>query len=191
MLTRIVGKISLGVIIRQETSNRAADLQPSTEQAVAEEQVANTRHRFSQSVRNQDSADDQPLVNRLQSSIGCHQTARGLLSRHANMAAYPVFAAGIASCTTLFAKCAIELVKASVNGYPAFTHVETYMLLAAVPVFGVTQIYFLNIGMQRFDQLLVIPLFVITLELFNIIGGGIFFQGMPTLALRYGGMDWR
>jgi hypothetical protein len=86
--------------------------------------------------------------------------------------AYPLIAGMVGSFTALFAKSAISLA-ASHN---SFRDVRFYLMVAGVLIPGITQIHLLNMGLKKYDQILVIPVFAVSLEIFSIMCGIIFFQ---------------
>jgi len=91
--------------------------------------------------------------------------------------AYPLAAGMVGSFTALFAKIAINLITAP-DGY---THISSYIFLVFVFPLGAFQIHLLNLGLNRYDQLLIVPVFAVSLELFTICAGLVFLEEFGTL----------
>jgi energy-converting hydrogenase Eha subunit C len=85
---------------------------------------------------------------------------------------YPLLAGMIGSITLLSAKGAADVVKSGND----FGQVATYMFFLLVLILGPTQIHVLNLGLKKFDQIVVIPVFTVALESFSVIISIIFFE---------------
>jgi arginine exporter protein ArgO len=82
----------------------------------------------------------------------------------------------IGSITLLSAKFFAEIVKSLFKGNNEFTKFPVYLSGILVLSLGALQIHILNLGLKRFDQIIVIPAFSVVLEIFSIIIGIIYFQ---------------
>jgi hypothetical protein len=89
---------------------------------------------------------------------------------------YPSLAGMIGSITLLSAKFFAEIVKSLFKGNNEFTKFPVYLSGILVLSLGALQIHILNLGLKRFDQIIVIPAFSVVLEIFSIIIGIIYFQ---------------
>lgn len=90
---------------------------------------------------------------------------------------YPTMAGMLAAFTQLFTKVTSELIKDTINGQNEFVHFEIYLLIAGILAVGISQIHVLNMGLRCYDQLVVVPTFMVALEIFSVITGLIFFRG--------------
>jgi hypothetical protein len=100
--------------------------------------------------------------------------------------AYPLLAGIIGSYTQLFAKAASEMIAATSNGNNQFKTVGPYLMIFCVLLFGGTQIHLVNMGLKTSDQMVVIPTFVVSLSLFSITAGLIFWQEFA----NFGVVEW-
>jgi hypothetical protein len=89
---------------------------------------------------------------------------------------YPLLAGMIGSITLLSAKIIAEIVKSAALGNPEFAKFSTYFFLFLVVALGASQIHVLNLGLRKFDQIVVIPVFSVALETFSIIIGILYFE---------------
>ena len=83
----------------------------------------------------------------------------------------------IGAQSVLLGKSCAELVKTLIAGRGnLFMHFGTYVLLAAMflSIFG--QLSFLNFALERFDALIVIPVFQTFWTLVSVIGGFVFYK---------------
>lgn len=90
--------------------------------------------------------------------------------------AYAIFGGMMGSLTQLLAKCFLQLLKSSMHGDQQFHEPAPYITLFLVLLLGGSQIHFLNVGLRRFDQLLIVPVFIISITIFSSTIGLIFFQ---------------
>lgn len=124
---------------------------------------------------------DEPLVEekRIQFLLGAstfrNHAKKFFLDKGLSIA-YPFYAGTIGSITQILAKCTSELIKATGHGYPSFAKVQTYLIIISTISLAAHQVHWINLSLKRFDQLVVVPVFAVALESFNVIGGGIFFQ---------------
>jgi len=91
-------------------------------------------------------------------------------------ALYPLLAGMIGSITLLSAKAAAEMVSEASTGHSEFSKGSAYLFFAIVGILGAIQIHILNLGLKKFDQIVVIPVFTVSLETFSVVISVIFFQ---------------
>ncbi|KAJ3063515.1 hypothetical protein HDU98_000693 [Podochytrium sp. JEL0797] len=90
--------------------------------------------------------------------------------------------------TTLFAKSTIHLITNSFLGDNQFDNIYSW-LIAGVTVFtAVGQVYWINMGLERYDALLQIPVFFVVWTVFDVIGGGIYFNEFKGFNARQYGL---
>jgi len=90
--------------------------------------------------------------------------------------AYAILGGMIGSITALTAKAFLEMMKESFSEENQFLSPAPYLCFLLVLVLGGTQIHFLNMGLRRFDQLLTVPVFIVSITIFSSAIGIIFFQ---------------
>eukprot|EP01006_Ploeotia_vitrea_P045567 TRINITY_DN66953_c8_g2_i3.p1 TRINITY_DN66953_c8_g2~~TRINITY_DN66953_c8_g2_i3.p1 ORF type:complete len:651 (+),score=298.78 TRINITY_DN66953_c8_g2_i3:176-2128(+) len=90
--------------------------------------------------------------------------------------AYPAFSGLVGSVTVLLAKIGAELLKSSFEGHNQFVYPSTWVICGGALVSGATQIHWINLGLKKFDQLVVVPAFFVVYTTFSIIGGAVFFE---------------
>ncbi|KAH6566612.1 hypothetical protein BASA50_000892 [Batrachochytrium salamandrivorans] len=83
----------------------------------------------------------------------------------------------MATITVLFAKASIHLLTATLfENNNQFNNFGAWVITGITFVTAVGQIYWINMGLQRYDALLQIPVFYVVWTLFDVIGGGIYFD---------------
>jgi drug/metabolite transporter (DMT)-like permease len=98
--------------------------------------------------------------------------------------AIPAFAGLIGSITVLLAKSVSETVRVSVEGDNQFRYVSSYFLVVALFCCGATQIHWMNKGLQRYDQVVVVPTFFVVYTTFGILGGAFYFHETHSFTTR-------
>ncbi|SPQ94764.1 unnamed protein product (mitochondrion) [Plasmodiophora brassicae] len=90
----------------------------------------------------------------------------------------------LGSFTVLFAKATSLLVRESFTpGEPNyFTSPPLYITTLAMICIGSCQVHWLNIALRAYDQVVVVPVFAITLEAFNVLGGLIVYHDGASLS---------
>ncbi|ORY49606.1 hypothetical protein BCR33DRAFT_713925 [Rhizoclosmatium globosum] len=89
---------------------------------------------------------------------------------------------------TLFAKSTIHLLTNSFLGDNQFNSLYSW-LIAAVTVFtALAQVYWINMGLQRYDALLQIPVFFVVWTVFDVVGGGVYFNEFEGFTARQYGL---
>jgi hypothetical protein len=79
--------------------------------------------------------------------------------------------------TVLFAKATSHLLTESIfNGNNQFTSFSPFLFTGVTIVTAGSQIYWINIGLARYDALLQIPVFFVVWTLFDVIGGGVYYD---------------
>jgi hypothetical protein len=79
--------------------------------------------------------------------------------------------------TVLFAKATIHLIEPTLfEGKNQFTSIEAYMFTLITLFTAVSQIYWINNGLARYDALIQIPVFYVMWTLFDVVGGGIYYD---------------
>lgn len=96
--------------------------------------------------------------------------------KHFMVFVYVGLSAAIASFTTLFAKSFGEMVDLTLSGDNQFVYFSTYMFFLLIFACTCGQIFWLNRALQRYDALLVIPIFHILWTLLSVTTAGIYFQ---------------
>ncbi|XJO74685.1 hypothetical protein BDV3_005470 [Batrachochytrium dendrobatidis] len=83
----------------------------------------------------------------------------------------------MATITVLFAKATVHLLSATFfEGNNQFNNFGSWLITGVTVVTAVSQIYWINMGLQRYDALLQIPVFYVVWTLFDVVGGGIYFD---------------
>lgn len=100
---------------------------------------------------------------------------------------YPTLGGVIGAQSVLFAKSLDELLIstiADVDSYGAFyNHIQTILLLVAMVVCIFGQIYYVNMGLRKWDALYVVPIFQSNWIVFSVIGGGVFYEEFAHFSL--------
>ncbi|CEP02636.1 hypothetical protein PBRA_002603 [Plasmodiophora brassicae] len=98
--------------------------------------------------------------------------------------ALPACTGILGSFTVLFAKATSLLVRESFTpGEPNyFTSPPLYITTLAMICIGSCQVHWLNIALRAYDQVVVVPVFAITLEAFNVLGGLIVYHDGASLS---------
>ena len=76
----------------------------------------------------------------------------------------------MATLLTLFAKATIYLLTGSFQGDNQFTSFPAYLFTFITIFSAISQIYWINLGLARYDALLQIPVFYVVWTLFDVIG---------------------
>jgi drug/metabolite transporter (DMT)-like permease len=89
----------------------------------------------------------------------------------------PIVAGAIlSSCSVLFGKCSVQLLKASMAGENQFKHPLSWLLTTVFVVCAVSAVGYLNIGLRRGTALFVVPLYYVLNTLLAIVGGLVYFE---------------
>ncbi|KAJ3006786.1 UNVERIFIED_CONTAM: NIPA-like protein 3 [Siphonaria sp. JEL0065] len=98
--------------------------------------------------------------------------------------AYASIGGMMGTLTTLFAKSTIHLLTNSFLGDNEFNSIYSW-IIAGVTVFtALGQVYWINMGLERYDALLQIPVFFVVWTVFDVVGGGIYFQEFEGFSTR-------
>ncbi|KAF8926637.1 NIPA-like protein 3 [Dissophora ornata] len=90
--------------------------------------------------------------------------------------AYAALGGMMASYTVLFAKSLINLLVTSVfDGQNQFTSGLAWVILIVTIVTAVSQVYWINMGLKKYDALLQVPVFFTIWVLLDIVGGGVYY----------------
>jgi glucose uptake protein GlcU len=89
----------------------------------------------------------------------------------------------LGSITLLSAKIIAEIVKSASLGNPEFSKFSTYFFIFLIFALGAAQIHVLNLGLRKFDQIVVIPVFSVSLETFSILVGILYFEEYRNFSL--------
>jgi hypothetical protein len=90
---------------------------------------------------------------------------------------YAALGGTMASYTVLFAKSLINLLVTSIfDGQNQFTSVLAWVILVVTVVTAVSQVYWINMGLKKYDALLQVPVFFTIWVLLDIVGGGIYYD---------------
>jgi hypothetical protein len=82
----------------------------------------------------------------------------------------------MATVTVLFAKATVNLLTLSLfQGNNQYIHFDSWVITAVTVVTAVLQIYWINLGLARYDALIQIPVFYVVWTLFDVVGGGIYY----------------
>ncbi|KAJ2498657.1 hypothetical protein GGH96_004158 [Coemansia sp. RSA 1972] len=91
--------------------------------------------------------------------------------------AYASLGSFMAALTTLFAKTLVNLLSASLFDHDnQFTNFLSWAILLITAFTAASQVYWINQGLLRYDALLQVPVFYVVWTVFDIIGGGIYFN---------------
>ncbi|CAG8545789.1 4315_t:CDS:2 [Acaulospora morrowiae] len=102
---------------------------------------------------------------------------RGFREKFLLPIAYAVLASSMATLTTLFAKSLINLLTQTfVHQDNQFNNLLSWIILLVTSVTAVGQVYWLNIGLKKYDALIQVPIFFCNWSLYDIIGGGIYYD---------------
>ncbi|KAG0292454.1 NIPA-like protein 3 [Dissophora globulifera] len=89
---------------------------------------------------------------------------------------YAALGGMMASYTVLFAKSLINLLVTSIfDGDNQFTSGLAWVILIVTVVTAVSQVYWINMGLKKYDALLQVPVFFTIWVLLDIVGGGIYY----------------
>ncbi|KAF9122101.1 hypothetical protein BGX30_002207 [Mortierella sp. GBA39] len=90
---------------------------------------------------------------------------------------YAALGGMMASYTVLFAKSLINLLVTSIfDGENQFTSALAWVILVVTVVTAVSQVYWINMGLKKYDALLQVPVFFTIWVLLDIVGGGIYYD---------------
>ncbi|KAF9354783.1 NIPA-like protein 3 [Mortierella sp. NVP85] len=90
---------------------------------------------------------------------------------------YAALGGMMASYTVLFAKSLINLLVTSIfEGDNQFTSFIAWVILIVTVVTAVSQVYWINMGLKKYDALLQVPVFFTIWVLLDIVGGGIYYD---------------
>ncbi|KAJ2711613.1 hypothetical protein H4R19_003168, partial [Coemansia spiralis] len=95
--------------------------------------------------------------------------------------AYASLGSLMAALTTLFAKSLVNLLSASLFDHDnQFTNALSWAILLVTVFTAASQVYWINQGLLRYDAMLQVPVFYVVWTVFDIIGGGIYFNEFRT-----------
>ncbi|KAI9297818.1 hypothetical protein K502DRAFT_274639, partial [Neoconidiobolus thromboides FSU 785] len=102
--------------------------------------------------------------------------------------AYAGLGSLMATLTTLFAKTLINLLSVSIfQGDNQFNNWLPWIILLFVAFTAFSQVYWIMLGLRRYDALLQVPVFYVIWTVFDIIGGGVYFNEFRDFTpLKYG-----
>jgi magnesium transporter len=90
---------------------------------------------------------------------------------------YPAIAGSMGGASAMFAKSSIELAKTTLTTSDnQFKYPVTYVVVTLMVVLVVVQVRFLNMGLQRYPALYVVPVYQVFWILSGILGGLFFFD---------------
>ncbi|KAJ3332698.1 hypothetical protein HDU76_013377 [Blyttiomyces sp. JEL0837] len=99
--------------------------------------------------------------------------------------AYATLGGLMATITVLFAKSTVHLLSDSLfQGDNQFNNIFAWIIFGVTVVTAVSQIYWINMGLQRYDALLQIPVFYVVWTVFDVVGGGIYFNEFDGFTTR-------
>ncbi|TPX45616.1 hypothetical protein SeLEV6574_g03766 [Synchytrium endobioticum] len=90
--------------------------------------------------------------------------------------AYASLGGLMGTITVLFAKSTSYLLNISFGGNNQYNNFFAFLITGITIVTAVAQVYWINMGLQRYDALLQIPVYFVVWTLFDVIGGGIYFN---------------
>ncbi|KAJ1823174.1 hypothetical protein LPJ56_000168 [Coemansia sp. RSA 2599] len=91
--------------------------------------------------------------------------------------AYASLGSFMATLTTLFAKSLVNLLSVSLFDHDnQFNHFISWAILLVTAFTAASQVYWINQGLLRYDALLQVPVFYVVWTVFDIIGGGVYFN---------------
>lgn len=70
------------------------------------------------------------------------------------------------------------------SGENQFNSAIPYIIILITIITAISQIYWINMGLERYDALLQIPVFYVVWTIFDIIGGGIYFHEFVGYSLK-------
>lgn len=83
----------------------------------------------------------------------------------------------MATLTVLFAKATVNLVSLSLfQGSNQYVYFSSWVLTIFTIFTAVSQVYWINMGLARYDALLQIPVFYVVWTLFDVVGGGVYYS---------------
>ena len=82
----------------------------------------------------------------------------------------------MASLTTLFVKVTANLLLRSFQGQNQYTEITPFLITGTAVFTAFMQVYWINMGLQRYDALLQIPVFYVLMTFFDVVGGGVYFE---------------
>ncbi|ORX90792.1 hypothetical protein K493DRAFT_304606 [Basidiobolus meristosporus CBS 931.73] len=95
------------------------------------------------------------------------------LVRYVLPLSYAAIGAMMATMTTLFAKSLINLLSVSIiQKENQFTSALAWVILIVTIITAFSQVYWINMGLKRYDAMLQVPVFYVIWSVFDIIGGG-------------------
>jgi len=98
-------------------------------------------------------------------------------TRYALPLAYAIMGGLMGTLTTLFAKSLINLLTTSfIDGQNQFTQFLSWVILLVTVFTAISQVFWINMGLQRYDALLQVPVFYTVWTVLDIIGGGIYYD---------------
>lgn len=99
----------------------------------------------------------------------------------------PIVAGAIlSSCSVLFGKCTIQLLKASFESSNQFIYPLSWLLTAVFLTCAIMAVVYLNVGMRRGTALFVVPLYYVLNTVLAILGGLIYFEEFQHFTQRQG-----
>ncbi|KAJ3115127.1 hypothetical protein HDU96_001139 [Phlyctochytrium bullatum] len=91
--------------------------------------------------------------------------------------------------TVLFAKATIHLLTSSLfEGDNQYNNIFAWLITAVTVITAVSQVYWINMGLQRYDALLQIPVYYVVWTIFDVVGGGIYFNEFEGFSTRQYGL---
>ncbi|RIB13355.1 hypothetical protein C2G38_2041049 [Gigaspora rosea] len=112
-----------------------------------------------------------------QNSITTINSTKDVRERILLPIAYAILASSMATMTTLFAKSLINLLSESLfHNHNQFTYFLSWIILIVTVITALGQVYWLNMGLRKYDALIQVPIFFCNWTVFDIIGGGIYYD---------------
>ncbi|KAJ3104583.1 hypothetical protein HDU97_009095 [Phlyctochytrium planicorne] len=91
--------------------------------------------------------------------------------------------------TVLFAKATVHLLTSSLfEGENQYNELFAWVITGVTVVTAVSQIYWINMGLQRYDALLQIPVYYVVWTVFDVVGGGVYFNEFEGFNARQYGL---
>ncbi|KAJ1982338.1 hypothetical protein H4R34_001748 [Dimargaris verticillata] len=111
-------------------------------------------------------------------SQSCHPRPRPtFVAQYILPILYAALGALMASLTTLFAKSLINLLTVSVIDHDnQFDKPLSWIILLVTVFTAVSQVYWINMGLRKYDALLQVPIFYVIWTVLDIIGGGVYYD---------------
>ena len=101
----------------------------------------------------------------------------------------PIIAAAIlSSCSVLFGKCSVQLLKTSFAGENQFADPLSWILTGVFLTCAISAVVFLNVGLRRGTALFVVPLYFVLNTLLAITGGLIYFEEFKRFSFEQGAL---